>query len=369
MHKNFYLALFGIAIGGIGFGLITPVTVSLLEQNKAPAIITGTVTMMSYLSITLFSNTAGVLIDRYGVKKILCMGLFIWFLGAMVHIFWYIYPLLYFIRFLMGIGGTMIFVSTEVVINYYSNENNRGRNINLYAVLLSLGIAAGTIMIWTVKIEMWLPFVVSSFVMFIVFVLQSFYFEDIKINKEKKEIEKTPMVKMPVISLVSAALYGLFESSIIVVIPMFGLRSNFNINQISYLMTSFIAGGIVLLYVIGYLSDIMNRKKLLFLIIILLGVLLILPIVNLNFIFLFIIFFLIGGIVPSIYTVGLSYTIENVERKFMAQANGYFIMMYGIGTIAGPVAGSMLVDINTRYGYWLFASLLCLLFLILFSKK
>ncbi|MCX7798236.1 MAG: MFS transporter [Melioribacter sp.] len=369
MHKNFYLALLGIAIGGIGFGLITPVTVTLLEQNKAPAAVIGTITMIGYLSVVFFSRTAGVLIDKMGVRKILTLGLFIWSIGALAHVFWYIYPLLYFVKFLMGIGGTMIFVSTEVVINFYSNRSNRGRNINLYAVLLSIGIAVGSILIWTVKIEKWFPFVISSFIMLMVFLIQLLYFEEIRINKEQKQIERMSLIKMPLISLFTAALYGLFESSIIVVIPMFGLRNHFSVNQISYLMTSFVAGGIVLLYIVGYLSDIMNRKRLLLLIVMLLSLLIIFPTVNSNFLFLLFIFFVIGGIVPALYTIGLSYTIEKVENKFIAQANGYFIMMYGIGTIVGPVFGALLVDFNTRYGYWSCASLLCVLFLILFSKK
>ena len=87
----------------------------------------------------------------------------------------------------------------------------------------------------------------------------------------------------------------------------------------------------------------------------------------------------IGGIVPAFYTVGLNYTVEQVEKKFMAQANGYFVMMYGAGTILGPLIGATLVDLrvvlktsifsalnfykgwflepalNKQYGYWVFA--------------
>lgn len=368
MHKNFYLALIGIGIGGIGFGLITPVTVMLLEQNKVPAIITGSLTMIGYLSVVIFSTFAGTFIEKYGVKKILGLGLFIWSSGALAHIFWYIYPLLYFIKFLMGIGGTMIFVSTEVIINYYSNENNRGKNIGLYVVLLSIGIAIGTILIWTIKITQWMPFVISSLIMFIVFVFQILFFEEVKISNQKEKVIKMPISKMPLVSLISAAVYGLFESSLVVVIPMFGLRNLFTLDEVSYFLASFVVGGILLLYFIGFIADKINKYKLLLEIALVLGMLLILPSVYINFIFLLSVFFFIGGIVPSVYTVGLNYTIEKVENKFMAQANGYYIMMYGIGTIAGPVIGAMLMDLNSRYGYWVFASVLCILFFILFYR-
>ncbi|MEJ5351631.1 MAG: MFS transporter [Melioribacteraceae bacterium] len=368
MHKNFYIALIGIGIGGIGFGLVTPVTVMLLEQNKAPAFITGSVTMVNYLSVVLFSPIAGILIYKFDVKKILGLGLLIWSIGALLHVFWYIYPLLYAVKLLMGIGGTMIFVSTEFIVNYYSDNINRGKNINLYAVILSIGIASGTILIWTIKIASWLPFLIGSIVMFIVFIFQIIMFEEIKNVHSGIDVIKMPFSKMPLLSIISAALYGFFESSIIVVIPMFGLRNLFDVNHVSYFIASFVTGGILLLYLIGFISDKFNRHKLLLFISLLLSVFMILPSIYTNFVFLISIFFLIGGIVPAIYTVGLSYTIEKVEKKFMAQANGYFIMMYGIGTIAGPILGAMLIDLDKKFGYWLFASIICLLFFIFFRK-
>src|SRR3989339_1404675 len=141
MRKNFILALIGIGIGGIGFGLVTPVTIILLEQNHAPSIIIGSSAMVGYISILIFSRYAGRLIDAFGVKTILAAGLFIWMLSAFGHMFWYIYPLLYFIKIIMGVGGTFIFVSTEVIINAYSDETNRGKNIGLKEVILSEGIA------------------------------------------------------------------------------------------------------------------------------------------------------------------------------------------------------------------------------------
>ncbi|MEG8946740.1 MFS transporter [Rosettibacter firmus] len=366
MHKNFYLALLGIGIGGIGFGLITPVTVLLLEQNKAPAIITGSITMVGYLSVVIFSPVAGLLINKYNLKKVLGTGLFLWSIGALAHIFWYIIPLLYLIKFLMGIGGTLIFVSTEVIINYYSDENNRGKNVNLYAVILSIGIALGSILIWTIKIATWLPFVIGALVMLSVFLFQVIFFEDINVNHNNSRIAKISFTSLPLLSIIAPAVYGFFESSIIVVIPMYGLRNLFNVNQVSYFIASFVTGGIVLLYFIGFISDIINRQKLLLFIFFLLSNLLILPSIYNNFIFLIITFFLIGGMIPAIYTVGLSYTIEKVEKQFIAQANGYYIMMYGIGTIAGPFIGALLVDINKQFGFWLFSAILCFLLFAFF---
>lgn len=367
MRRNYILALVGVGIGGIGFGLVTPVTVLLLELNRAPSFIIGSTAMAGYVSIFIFARYTGRLIDRFNVKKILAAGLFIWMLSAFGHIFWYIYPLLYLVKIVMGIGGTFIFVSTEVMINYYSDETNRGKNIGLYVVILSIGIAIGSLLIWTIKLGNWVPFVIGSSIVLFVFIIQLIFMEEIQIKDENAKVEKMPIAKMPLMSLLSASVYGLFESSVIVVFPLYGLRNHFTTDQVAYFLASFVIGGIVILYIVGHFADKLPKYKLLLIISTMLGILFLFPVLTMNFVFLLVIFFFIGGIVPAFYTVGLNYTVEQVEKKFMTQANGYFVMMYGAGTILGPLIGATLVDFNKQYGYWVFASLLCLGFFLLFK--
>lgn len=369
MNKNVFLALIGIGIGGIGFGLITPVTVMLLEKNNAPTWITGSTTMIGYASIVLFSGYTARLIEKLGGKKILLTGLFVWFVGALLHIFWYIYPLLFPIKFIMGIGGTFIFVSTEVMINFYSDTTNRGKNISLYVVLLSIGVAVGTLLIWTINIADWFPFVIGSAIMFVVFLYELSVLDNFEIKTGNDEKEKMSLAQMPVISLLSGIIYGLFESSIVVALPMYGLRNMFSPNQVSLFLASFVIGGIVLLFIVGRFTDKTDKYNLLIAISTLLTLLFIIPVFVTEFSYLLIAFFLMGGIVPAFYTVGLNYTVEKVEKQFLAQANGFYLMMYGIGTILGPLFGSFTVEINKSYGFWVFASALCFLFSIVFLRN
>ncbi len=180
MDKRLLVALVGITIGGIGFGLLTPVTVILLEKSGASSFITGSSTTVGYLSVVMFSWFAGRLIDKHGVKKILIAGIIIWMLGSIGHIFWYNYPVLFTVRFITGIGGTFIFVGTEVIINSCSTHENRGRNIGLYAVLLSIGIAIGTLLIWTVSIGDWVPFIIGAGLMLAALIFEAIYLQDIE---------------------------------------------------------------------------------------------------------------------------------------------------------------------------------------------
>lgn len=369
MHKNLYLALAGIAIGGIGFGLINPVTVILLEKSETPALLTGIVTTAGYISIVLFSPLAGKFLKKYRIRNIVLIGFFIWALGALAHIFWRYYPLLLTVKFIMGLGGTIIFVSTEFIINFYSDDSNRGKNTGIYVVLLSIGIAIGTLLIWTLEISDWVPFVIGSSVMFIVWFLYFLFFENFQFTNSSSTNDNMRLSDMPVISLISSAVYGIMESSLVVVIPIYGLRSMYDTTDVSSFLTSLVIGGIILLYLIGYMADKIDKRKLLSAISVILAILFLLPLFRANFTYLILLFFLIGGIVPAYYTIGLNYTMEKVERDFIAEANGYYVMFYGIGTIAGPIIGSIMIDIETRFAYWVFASLLSLSYWFILSRE
>ncbi|HEX2960981.1 MAG TPA: hypothetical protein VHO43_04270 [Ignavibacteriales bacterium] len=69
MKNPLLIAIFGIAVAGITFGLVSPVTVILLETNHTPSWVTGLVTTMLYISIVLFSSLTGKLIEKYNLLR------------------------------------------------------------------------------------------------------------------------------------------------------------------------------------------------------------------------------------------------------------------------------------------------------------
>lgn len=370
MNKTLLVALIGITIGGVGFGLVTPVTVILLEQNNTPALLNGFLQTLQYIAVAIFAFFTGRIIDRYTVTKVITAGYLCWIVGALGHLYWYNFYILVPVKILSGLGVTFIFVGTEVLINRISDETNRGKNIGIYAVLLSTGIAIGSFLIWTVTIRDYLPFLIAAGIVTLGFIVQSFFIGNVKIVHFETRPARLKLSAMPSLSLITALIYGMFESSIIVAIPLFGLRNSFSESDISYFMGALVVGGIILLYYLSKLSDKVPKVKMLFVVSIILTILTPLPAFLQSFIVLIFLFFLIGGFIPAYYTIGLNYTLENTTEEQIAQANGYFATFYGIGTVLGPFLGSFLVDLHTDYGYWLFSSLVCfILIIILIIKK
>jgi len=287
-------------------------------------------------------------------------------LGALGHIFWHYLVVLFFVKLIMGVGGTLVFVGTEVLINYSSTSENRGKNIGLYATLLSIGIAIGTLLIWTVEISEYFPFVFGSIIMLVVTAYISFLLKPVKLTHDSGAEHEFKLKDMPLIGVFSALVYGLFETSVIVAIPIYGLRIGFDRAEVSYLLASFVIGGIVLLYLISYLSDRLSKYNVLLYVSVALTGLLLIPIFHNGFTGLTVLMFFIGGIVPAFYTIGLGYTADMVNKEYISEANGYYVMMYGLGTIIGPLWGALLLEFNLETGYWAVSSLLCVIFFVIF---
>ncbi len=365
-NNNLMVANIGIAIAGIGFGLVNPVTVVLLEQSKTPSFVTGLVTMMGYLTIVMFSGISGKFFEKYSLKKLLLFGLALWSISSLGHFFWYNLYILFPLKVIMGVGGTFVFIGTEILINRASDSTNRGKNIGLYATFLSIGIAIGTLLIWTISIRPYIPFIIGSAIMGTAGVYLSFFLTDVEKTEDHQAVTSYPIKNMPLLGLFTPLLYGIFESSTIVAIPIYGLRVGFSQVEVSYLLASFVIGGIILLYGISGFSDKYNKYKLILIMSLLLAVLLIVPTFSYSYFMLMILFFIMGGIIPAFYTIGLNYMVENVDKKYISFANSYYIMMYGIGTVIGPLWGASLIELSLMKGYWIFSAILCIIFFVVF---
>jgi MFS family permease len=180
--KSIILSIISITICSVSFGLLSPTTVILLEKNHSPTFIIGSVTAIGYACIFFFSTLTGKLVVKYGIRKIFNVGYLICVLGVIGLLFWRNYTILFIGRSLHGIGATLIFVTTEILINYCSTDKNRGFNMNIYVIAFQVGLGIGTFLIWTVEIMEALPYLIGIFITLAALIVELVFFKNIKID-------------------------------------------------------------------------------------------------------------------------------------------------------------------------------------------
>ena len=132
--------------------------------------------------------------------------------------------------------------------------------------------------------------------------------------------------------------------------------------EISIFVGSLYVGGLLLQYPIGWVSDRMDRRKLVMgLSAVAAVVMLAAALTPLPFVALIGVALLLGGITNPVYALLIAYTNDFLSREQMAAASAGLIFLNGFGAIFGPlVTGWMMETVGPR-GFFLFIGILYIL--------
>ncbi|NVK35153.1 MAG: MFS transporter, partial [Rhodobacteraceae bacterium] len=135
---------------------------------------------------------------------------------------------------------------------------------------------------------------------------------------------------------------------------VFGTKIGLSADQISLFVAMLFAGALVLQYPIGWLSDRMDRRKLI------LGAALLGGcscglgwFTGDNLWALMAAAFLAGGVTTPLYALFLAYTNDSLSADDMPAASGGLIFTFGMGAIAGPMVAGWAMQGRGPQAFWL----------------
>jgi MFS family permease len=121
-------------------------------------------------------------------------------------------------------------------------------------------------------------------------------------------------------------------------------------------------GGLVLQYPIGWLSDRVDRRKLILaLSIVCAVVVLAAAVLPLPFAALIVVALLLGGITNPVYALLIAHTNDFISREEMAGASAGLIFLNGFGAIFGPLVTGWMMETVGASGFFLFIGILYVL--------
>ncbi|NNE88565.1 MAG: MFS transporter [Silicimonas sp.] len=311
------------------------------------------ITSAYFAGFLIGSRLAPEMIRRVGHVRVFAA------LGSFISAIIILYPALTevwawtLLRVAFGFCFSGVYVTAESWLNNASSNENRGKALSLYMIVQMVGIVSSQALLNVADPAGYILFVIPSVLVSLAFapillsVMPTPSFGTTKGLSFSRlyEISPTGVVGMFLIGMVFGALFGMAS--------VFGTSVNLSVAEISIFVSAIFVGGMVLQFPIGWLSDRIDRRVVIFAAAVggvLAGVLA--WAFGTSFSVLLIAAFFMGGTSNPLYALLIAYTNDYLEADDMAAASGGLLFVNGLGAISGPILVGWFMSVLGPGGYW-----------------
>ena len=262
-------------------------------------------------------------------------------------------------RILIGFCFSGVYVTAESWLNDAADNENRGKALSLYMIMQMVGIVSAQALMLVADPGGYILFIIPSILVSLAFAPILLSVGPTPAFSTTKPLSLLEILKISPLGCVGMFLLGGIFSAQFGMAPVYGAVAGLSIGQISTFVSVFFVAALVLQFPIGWLSDRMDRRVLIFGAAIVLGFGGVLGmILGGTFTMLLVSAFLIGGMSNPLYSLLIAYTNDFLDHDDMAAAAGGMVFINGLGAVAGPVITGWLMGGVGPWGFFLFISVL-----------
>jgi MFS family permease len=268
------------------------------------------------------------------------------------------------LRFAIGVAGGVLWICGDTWVNAVATERTRGRVVAFYGVAVAGGFSLGPMVATMTGTEGFAPFLVSSAIMLlsalpllpVIGISPSLRGEQAGGLLHYFSLSRLPMLM--------GMIYALSEGVLLSFLAIYGLNQGLGESRTLYLIAAMGIGGMLGQFPIGWLADHMNRLLLASFSVLCVAVAAIaipaaiaLPVWSL------IVLVVLGAAMMGVYTVGMVMIGEQFKGADLAAASALYGLMFGVGSILGPLVGGVVVKTLPAHGMPLSIAVMYALFL------
>jgi len=241
-------------------------------------------------------------------------------------------------RLLTGFAFSTIYVVSESWLNQSSNNANRGQILSIYTTILLAGICAGQFMLNLADPSGFTLFILISVMVSVAAVPILLSIVPTPPNEETERVTmshlwyRTPVGVIAIIvsQWVSSMLFGMGA--------VYATRLGFTVAEVANFMGAMMAGGMILQWPLGKLSDMIDRRWVIgFSCLAGVFVALLISFINEASLWLYGLAFLFGGCSLSLYSIVVAFTNDHLRPAEIVPASGTIVLIAGLTSITGPV--------------------------------
>lgn len=324
--------LLGVRANGEGFAIFT----------------TGIIMSLYYVGFLAGSIYAPKLVENVGHIRVFAALASLASAAVLLHAV-FVHPIVWMpVRVVTGFSFAGLFVIIESWLNDRATNETRGKILSVYFIIMFAGLSIGQGLLNIAS-----PMGMELFVL--VSVLVSFALVPVSLSRRPAPDFHAPetisLRRLYVISplaLVGVFLNGLMTACLFAITPVFADAKGFTVPQISMLMACLVVGGVILQGPLGWISDNVDRRK------VIIGVALASCLAGIvcavaaqmpNPVWLYLSVTLFGGLSLSVYGLCISHANDHLDKRFMVAASASLLLVNAAGACFGPIGISLVLQL------------------------
>jgi len=265
------------------------------------------------------------------------------------------------LRVVIGFSFAGVYVTAESWLNNASTNETRGQALSLYMIVQMVGIITAQGLLNLADPGGYTLFVMASVLVSVAFTPILLTVSPAPSFSTTRSMGLVQLYRVSPLGCVGIFVMGGVYSAMFGMAAVWGGLRGLSVLEISVFVGAIYLGGLVFQYPIGWLSDRLDRRRLIAAVAAacgataLLGGLVVLPFPGLVAVAL-----LIGGLANPLYALLLAHTNDFLQAEDMAGASGGLLFINGVGAVAGPLVIGWLMGRFGPGGFFLFMAALCL---------
>ena len=262
--------------------------------------------------------------------------------------FWFL------LRIIVGFCFSGIYVVAESWLNDSSSNETRGQTLSAYLIVQMMGIVLAQAVLNFADPSGYMLFIIISVVVSLSFAPILLSVSPAPQFQTSKRMTLSQLWSISPLGVVGQFFLGAIFAALFGMASVYGTERGLTVKDISLFVAAIYFGGMILQYPIGWVSDRMDRRVLIFIVCSIGTFFSFAANLSDNFIWLLIVAFIIGGVSNPLYSLYIAYTNDYLGHDDMASASGGLIFLTGIGAIFGPSIVGWLLDAYGAASYFWF---------------
>ena len=266
-----------------------------------------------------------------------------------------------FLRIIVGVCFSGVYVVAESWLNDISTNETRGQALSAYLIVQMAGIILAQAFVNLADPSGYILFVAMSVLVSISFAPILLSVSAAPVFETTKRMSLLELYQVSPLGCVGAFFLGGIFAAQFGMGAVYATAKGLSLADLSVFVSMMYIGGLLMQYPLGFISDRMDRRRLIIFLTGAGGVILLAgtAFTDQYYVLLFLAFAM-GGIANPLYSLIIAYTNDYLEPDAMPAASSGLIFLTGLGSVTGPILVGYLM---TNFGADSYFSFIAVLFL------